>query len=188
MDNYNLFDVFSKTADQLFQDVDLSPAMIYMVDTVNANALPFLATQFDVEGFKGWNLATTEKQKRELIKTDIEIKRHLGTPYAIKRALLAIGFGNVTIAEGISTGNIFYYDGTFSHDGSIVYMSSNWASFIVTIRHQDPSIITTETRKLIQDLILYYKNARSKLVELRFFSDELNYYDAHNTHDATITY
>lgn len=188
MAEYNLFDVFSKTADQLFRDVDLSPAMVYMVDTVNANALPYLAKQFDVEGFKGWNLAVTETQKRELIKTAIEIKRHLGTPYAIKRALLAIGFDNVVIAEGVVGGDVYTYDGTYIHDGLMLYGGMNWASFNVTLFVPDPTLISDETKALIRELIIYYKNARSLLVNVFYLDDGLNYYDATQTHNGTINY
>ena len=186
MDNYNLFDVFGKTADQLFRDVDLSPAMIYLVDTVNVNALPFLATQFDVEGFKGWNLATTETQKRELIKTAIEIKRHLGTPYAIKRALLVIGFDKVTIQEHVIVGDVFIYDGTYIHDGGVLHGGMNWASFSVTISVPDVSLVTVETKALIIQLINYYKNQRSLLVEVIYEDDNLYYYDGTEIHDGTI--
>jgi len=188
MDNYNLFDVFSKTADQLFRDVDLSPAMVYMVDTVNAEALPFLASQFDVEGFKGWNLATTEDKKRELIKTAIEIKRHLGTPYAIKRALLAIGFSNVIITEGVIIGDVFFHNGTYLHDGTMFHGGMDWASFNVTISVQDPSIISDETKAQIRELIIYYKNARSLLVDVIYQDDGLNYHDAAHTHNGSINH
>ena len=138
MDNYNLFEVFSQTAEQLFRDVDLSPAMVYLVDTVNANALPFLAAQFDVEGFKGWNLATTDTQKRDLIKSAIELKRKRGTPFAIKRALASIGFTNVEIQEGIQVGlGPFNYDGEYNYDGTIMHGGFSWASFRVIISVQD---------------------------------------------------
>lgn len=188
MDNYNLFDVFSKTADQLFRDVDLSPAMIYLVDTVNANALPFLASQFDVEGVKGWNLATTEIQKRELLKTAIEIKRHIGTPYAIKRALLATGYDKVTIQEHVIIGDVYSYDGTYIHDGSMFYGGMNWASFNVTIEVPDVSLISDETKALIRQLINYYKNQRSLLVDVIYHDDNLNYYDGYSVHNGTIEY
>jgi phage tail P2-like protein len=188
MDNYNLFDVFAKTADQLLQDVDLSPAMVYMVDTVNADALPFLASQFDVQGFRGWYGATTEAQRRELIKSAIAIKRHLGTPYAIKRALLAIGFDKVLITEGYLGGADIFYDGTVSYDGSLYYGGGSWAFFTVTISVPDLTAITDEMELLVHDLIIYYKNARSVLYDTIYRDDDLHYYDATNTYDGTITY
>lgn len=189
MADYNLFDVFSKTADQLFRDVDLSPAMIYLIDTVNANALPFLAKQFDVEGFKGWSLATTEQQKREIIKTAIEIKKHLGTPYAIRRALEAMGFGNVTFQEGEQVGgDAGLYDGSQNYDGTLMFGGFNWAAFTVTISVQDPGGITDETKALIRELILYYKNARSLLIDVIYESDGISYFDGTYNYDSTITY
>jgi len=189
MADYNLFEVFSKTAEQLFRDVDLSPAMIYLVDVVNADALPFLASQFDVEGFKGWNLATTEQQKRDLIKSAIELKRKRGTPFAIKRALASIGFPNVEIQEGIQIGDgPFYYDGAYNHDGAIMHGGFAWAAFRVLISTQYPDEVTDETKELIRQLIIYYKNARSFLTEVIYQDDGLSYYDGEFNHDDTIEY
>jgi len=189
MDNYNLFEVFSQTAEQLFRDVDLSPAMVYLVDTVNANALPFLAAQFDVEGFKGWNLATTDTQKRDLIKSAIELKRKRGTPFAIKRALASIGFTNVEIQEGIQIGDgPFNYDGEYNYDGTIMHGGFSWASFRVIISVQDVTVITDDMKELIRQLIIYYKNARSFLTEIIYQDDNQNYYDGESLYDGTINH
>lgn len=183
----NLFTPFAKTAEKVLGDTDLSPAMIYMVDVVNANALPFLADQFDVLGFKGWDLALTEKQQRELIKTSIAIKRHIGTPYAIKQALKAIGYENVTIQEGVMMSSIFY-DAEYTYNGAVLHGGFNWASFIVTIKTKSPDQLSNKTKELIENLINYYKNARSKLYALNFLADGYNYYDSSNKHDGLIAY
>lgn len=188
MINTDLFDIFKKTANETFADIDLSPALINMVDIVNSNALPILAAQFDVLGYKGWNMALTELQQRELIKTALHIKKHLGTPYAIKRALQAVGFDKVTIQEGVITGDSYAYDGTYLHDGVILYGGGNWASFSVTIRVPDATLVSDETKAEIIELILYYKNARSLLVEVIYLDDALNYYNGLNVYDGTITH
>jgi len=129
----NIFNISDKTINRIIGDIDLSPVMIYLIDIVNVNALPFLASQFDVEGFKGWDLAITETQKRELLKTSIQIKKHLGTPWAIKQALKAIGFSNVTIQEGFDT-DIMVLDGSWILDGSVILGSRDWSAFSVTIK------------------------------------------------------
>lgn len=184
----NIFDIFTRTSNQAIGDIDLTPAMIYLFDVVNPNALPFLSDQFDVSGFKGWDLAITEKQKRELLKTVMQIKRHLGTPYAIKKSLSAIGFDKVTIQEGIGTGEGIMYDGMNIHDGSVMHGGFNWAAFTVTIKTKYSVLVSDDTKELVTNLILYYKNARSKLVQVIYQEDDLYYYDGTLIHDATINY
>ncbi len=188
MADYNLYDVFDRISQELIDDRDLSGAFIYMIDLVNANALPFLAAGFNVEGFKGFELTTAESQKRELIKKAISIKRHLGTPYAIKQALSVIGFDKVVIDEKVQTGSSFYYNGDHTYDGSIMYGGTNWTLFDVIITVSDPSVITDEQVILIRQLINYYKRAISTLSALIFKEADLHYYDGTYTHDGTITY
>jgi P2-related tail formation protein len=59
-----------------YNGLDLTPILIYMIDTVPAAALPHLARQFDVLGVKGWKYATTETKQRELLKQAIELHRY----------------------------------------------------------------------------------------------------------------
>ncbi len=46
--------VFDQVPQERLAELDLSVLLIYMIDTVNADALPILAEQFDVLGYKGW--------------------------------------------------------------------------------------------------------------------------------------
>lgn len=178
----NIFDISDKTINQAIGDIDLSPAMIYLFDVVNANALPFLASQFDVEGFKGWDLAITEIQKRELLKTAMQIKKHLGTPYAIKQALIAVlsgiitGYDKITIQEGRDY-SIMLLDGSWTLDGNEILGGHDWASFTVTVKTKHSVIVSSDTKALIVKLILYYKNARSKLREIIYQEDDVIYLD-----------
>jgi len=163
-----LLKIFEPLFKKWFDDVDMSPFMVYMVDCVDASALPFLAQQFKVDGYRGWNLAITETQQRELIKKGIEIQRKVGTPYAIKQALFALGFTNVVINEGIG----YTYNGDFNFDGAISFGGGNiWVNFGVEIRTPNPSSISSETRELVRLLILEYKNARSNLQYLHFLTE-----------------
>jgi phage tail P2-like protein len=154
--------IFKKYID----DMDMSSIMVYMVDLVHADALPYLAEQFNVAGYRGWDLATTEAARRELIKNAIQIQRKVGTPYAIKQALKAIGFANVTITENVAVGN--YYNGTYNYNGLINYTNSGgadqWVNFGVTVKVADPATVSEQTRTLIRLLIDEYKPARSMLV------------------------
>jgi P2-related tail formation protein len=68
-----------------------------------------------VTGYRGWLLADTEAQKRELLKVAIELHRYAGTPFAIEKALQSVGFIGATIIENPVA--LFRYDGLFNYDG-----------------------------------------------------------------------
>ena len=146
--------------------------MCFMIDAVHFDALWYLANQFNVEGYKGWDLATTESAKRELLKKAIELQRRKGTPWSIKNALKAIGFANVVIQENVGLPN--YYNGVYFHNGVISYSGSGgadqWVNFNVTISVANPDILTEDQRQMILLLINEYKPARCVLVSLTFTS------------------
>ena len=68
----NLFpinDISSKTFDDLFaryNSLETERLLVYLVDNVDASALPHLAEQFHILGNEGWLYATTEQEKRAL--------------------------------------------------------------------------------------------------------------------------
>ncbi len=66
-------------------DIDLSPLLVYLIDTVNASALPHLAEQFHIMGYEGWQFARDDADRRRLIKRAIELHRHKGTKWALRQ-------------------------------------------------------------------------------------------------------
>lgn len=155
---------FDKLVANRFENIDLSCILMYLIDQVPAVALPILGEQFDVMGFKGWDLCATEEQKRELIKNAIELHRYKGTPWSIKQALRAVGFGEVEIEEGVSA----YYDGEFVHDGTIDYGGDSWALFKVFIDLGNLKGLNAAQTALITLLINEYKPVRCHLAGLSF--------------------
>ncbi|MBI4835934.1 MAG: phage tail protein I [Candidatus Abawacabacteria bacterium] len=77
---------YNKLLDRI-AELDLSTLLVYIIDNVNASALPHLAEQFHVMGNEGWLLADTEAKKRSLVKTAIDRHRYKGTKYAILQVL-----------------------------------------------------------------------------------------------------
>ena len=67
-------------------DIDITPVLVYLVDTVDASALPLLADQFHILG-EGWQFARTEADQRQLLKRAIELHRYKGTRWAVQQAL-----------------------------------------------------------------------------------------------------
>ena len=121
---------------------DLSKLLVYLIDQVEESALPFLAWQFHIEGY---DQAQTIQEKRNLIKHAIELHRHKGTPYAIKKVFQALGL-EATLQEW------------FDYNGDPYKFKIN----ITTTDRQ----ITPEFIQKLRDTIEQYKNVRSWLDEL----------------------
>ena len=88
-------------------DIDLSPLLVYLVDTVNASALPNLAEQLHILG-EGWQFARDDDERRRLLKRAIELHRYKGTRWAIQQVLETLAlFGQ--ISEWFEYGGQPYY-------------------------------------------------------------------------------
>jgi hypothetical protein len=164
--------VFNTLAEARFAAVEIEKVLIYVIDNVDVDALDSLAAQFDMLGYNGWALATTEQQKRDLLKGAIELHRYKGTPYAIKLALKKLGFPNCQIIEHIGD----TYDGEVTFNGTIPYSLGNWATFrIIYDLGNDKGISATQTAELAK-VVDAYKNVRSHLVDIQWraeLEDEL---------------
>lgn len=121
--------------------IPLQVLLVYLVDNVPAAALPILAAQFDVLGYKGLALCKTEQDQRNLIKRAIELHRFKGTPWAVKEALKSIGFTDVKIVEN---------------------SGAHWATFKVVITNEDV-ILTGDSITDILAMIMEYKGCRNAL-------------------------
>lgn len=129
-----------------FSDLELDKLLVYLIDTVDSDAIPYLAEQFDVLGYKGFRLATTEADQREIIKRSIELHRYKGTLWAVREALTSIGFGDAVIVE---------------------HVEDHWAKFRVTIELGERALNAIEIDELVK-MISEYKNTRSHLADLSY--------------------
>lgn len=128
--------------------IDLSPLLIYLIDSVNASALPHLAEQFHITGNEGWLLAATEEEKRNLIKASIELHKYKGTKYAIKKVLEMLNLkGDVE--------EWFQYEGEPYH-------------FKVSINLINREL-SQEVKERLNALINEFKNERSWLELIKVF-------------------
>jgi P2-related tail formation protein len=91
---------FDDMMKQRFSELDLSILIPNLFDTVPAEALPYLARQYDVLGYKGWRFADTEQKQRMLLKNSIELHKYKGTTWSIKEALKIIGLDPVEVRVG----------------------------------------------------------------------------------------
>lgn len=167
---------FDDLAKHRLEGVDLSVLMMYIIDTAPESALVYLAEQFNVLGWKGWNLTQTESDRRDLIKRAIELNRYKGTVWAIKESCRSVGFDDASVIEGVGID----YDGTYVHDAAITYAGGSWYNFRVIITTPDNVEINGSNHDLVRELILAYKNARSILIDISYqlvFSDGLGLTD-----------
>ena len=138
---------------QRLSAIEIDQLLVYVIDTVTATALPYLADQFDVAGEKGYRLATTDEQRREIIKRAIELKRYIGTVWAIKQAMISVGFGDAQLIEGVDEGTPEY----------------DWAKFrVLADLGNDLGLPDTAGAAELTSLINYYKNARSLLLDISY--------------------
>jgi P2-related tail formation protein len=143
--------------------IDLSKLLVYVIDDVDASALPYLGAQFDVLGFKGFRIAQDNQGRREIIKRAIELHRYKGTEWAIMEALKSIGFTDVVL---IKTG----YD--------------HWAKFGILLTNEGLQL-TNSSFQDITAMVNEYKRAVCVLEEIRMnilTSDSLTFIDS-----ATVT-
>ncbi len=156
--------VFDELAALRFDAVGLENILIYMIDTVDVDALPFLADQFNVLGLKGWNTAKTPDDKRALIKSAVELRKYVGTPFGVRRALQSVGYADAIFYEGV----IALYNGEFNFDGLITYGGGSWANFSVLVDLGETRGVNDPDNTQLIDLINAYKNVRSLLVDITY--------------------
>ncbi|MCG2614909.1 phage tail protein [Terrimonas sp. NA20] len=140
------FAAFDALVKKRFSEIELDKLLVYLIDTVDASAIPYLAEQFDVLGYKGFRLAQTEADQREIIKRSIELHRFKGTLWAVEEALKAVGYGDAIIEE---------------------HVEGHWANFRVTVDIGTHPVNAQEIEEVVR-MIKEYKNTRSHLVDLSY--------------------
>lgn len=138
------FAAWYRVIKETLAEIDLTKLLIYIVDTADASLLPYFAEQFDVLGYRGFRLAQTEADQREIIKRAIELHRYKGTEWAVKEALKSIGFADI---ELVKTG----YD--------------HWAKFGIKITNQSVQLTDSAFFDIIQ-MVKEYKRAVCVLEEV----------------------
>lgn len=93
-----------------------------------AALLPWLAWALSVDE---WDTGWTEAQQREVIAASVDIHRHKGTVWAMRRALAVAGYGAAEIVERYG---VKFHDGTISRDGSVDRSGpDHWAEYRVML-------------------------------------------------------
>lgn len=152
--------------------------IIMLIDITPTSALTAFAHHFSLIA-DGWEFTTTEDEQRELIKGAIQIHRHKGTPWAIKRTLALLGYGDCELQERFG---YYEHDSTINHDSNHRYGSSgHWTHYRLVMQKR----ISTLEAQRIHALLADVAPLRCKLVSIHL----RNFY--HNSvikHDGTHFY
>lgn len=154
--------ILEQVVEERLAAIPLGKLVIYIIETCDAEALPFLARQFNVLGNRGWRWADTEEKQRELLKRAIKMQRKEGTEFSVKESLKVIGINNAEILHPIP-GN--QYDGQWSFNGTITYGGAyHWACFKVLVDTEELANLEPDVIEIAVELINEWKNVRSRLI------------------------
>lgn len=123
--------------------VPVEKMLVYNIDQVDSAALPVLAEQFDVLGYKGMRIAKKQEDQRQIIKRAIELHKYKGTVWGLKEAMKSVGFFDLVINENVG----------------------HWANFSITLLNAGVGITDSSISDL-HKMIEEYKPQRSNLVSI----------------------
>lgn len=143
-----------------------------------APVLPYLAWALSVDE---WDVTWSEGRMREVVAAAIEIQRHKGTPWSVRRALEVLGYGTATVIERTEAAR---YDGTISYDGTHTYApSDHWAEYRIVMDRP----ITLDQAKRVRAVLAMTAPARCHLKALDFRTAAITY-DGSIRYDGTYSY
>lgn len=159
-------------------DLETPLAALWSPSECPVDLLPYLAWALSVDD---WNSDWTDGRKRAVIAAAIEIQRHKGTPWAIKRTLAVLGFGSAQLVEHYGA-NMF--DGSVTYDGSEIFApEDHWAEYRLVL---DQPITIARAEKL-RRILETVAPARCHLKALDF-TRALNIYDGSIFYDGAFSY
>lgn len=157
----------------------LDGLLTYLIDTVPAAWLPELGRQLHIMPLEGWQFATTDAERRALIRESIALHRKKGTPWAVKRILDVAGFaGQHTLTEGRIARR---YDGAVFCDGSEVYGGHSWAEFTLDADLGETAGLDADTAARVAALVREWAPVSRHLTRLAWHA---NASDAVSSRDA----
>lgn len=142
--------------------VDNARLIPRLIELVAEADLQLIAEQRSALGFDGFGLAHSLPAKRQVLKKSYNTHRLKGTPFAIRDILRQLGFGDITLIEGINRNN---YDGSITYNGTYVYGDPHkWAHYVVVLDRA----ITNEQAALIRFALSAYAPARCVLAAIDY--------------------
>jgi len=178
---------FAALCDLLWEQhakLPLDKLLLYLVDSAPEVALLPLAEQFSMTEEVIWPAVSTPDAKRNLIKQAIALHRSKGTPWAVKQALAAHGYGDCEIIEHsqhmarwlAAGGEVL--DGSNTLDGAtdlsapsgdFRFVTHHWAEYALRLNAADGPTTHAMMREIIR-LCAAYAPARARLVTILLFA------------------
>lgn len=130
------------------QRLDKQQIMSSIVDLLDPKFLLLLAEKWSVTGYDGYKLAESDGAKRRLIKGAVELHQLKGTPWSIRAAIRLLGFGEVTILEGLANR---FRDGTISRNALYYHGDKDkWAHYRVILNVPVTRLQAQEIRSVLK--------------------------------------
>ncbi|MEG7098752.1 phage tail protein [Pseudomonas aeruginosa] len=156
------FAILCELLAETYADLDLGAMAVYLVDQVKTSLLPTLAEQFSLLDEAAWLLAESEDARRNLIKSAVTLHRYKGTPWAIREVVRLLGFGEVTLQEGLAG---ITRNGAATRAGTHVHGDfATWPIYRVFLQRA----ITNDQAALLRRLLLSIAPARCRLAALDY--------------------
>jgi len=142
------------------ESIDVPLRDLWNPDTCPAALLPWLAWTLSVDV---WDSSWPEATQRAVIAESVTVHRTKGTPGGLRRALQAMGYGDVEVLERVK----YLRDGTYDRNSSITH-GDKLAPYEFDVVLNIGAIPDQSTVDEINARIRHYKNARSHLAALRY--------------------
>lgn len=157
--------------------LDTPKLMPRLVDLVAPEHLELLAESRSILNEDGYWLAESDSARRKLIKGAYELHRYKGTLWAIREIVRRLGFGEVTILEGMGNKR---HDGEITRNGLYARgHSDRWAHYRIIMDYP----ITNDQAHLLRRTLSAFAPARCVLAALDYQAAAL-LHNGHATRDG----
>ncbi|WP_275098074.1 phage tail protein I [Sedimenticola hydrogenitrophicus] len=165
------------------ESIDVPLRDLWTPASCPASLLPWLAWTLSVDV---WDSSWPEATQRAVIAESVAVHRTKGTPGGLRRALQAMGYGDVEVLERVK----LLRDGTYTRSATITHgvLLDPYEFDVVLNIGAIPDQATVDE---IRTRIRHYKNARSHLKTLRYMQLHHNgtySRDGSQKHNGGLTY
>lgn len=178
--------VFDEVAEERFDNLDTGLIITFLMNSLAETAIGTMGFDLGVSGVGGLAQAQTVAERRLVLQNAIKTRKRIGTPGAIKDAIVTLGYSVPVIIEGYGNAPVTY-SGTSNYTGAINYNGGNngWAQFVVVLPEAELIGLTASQIAELVQYVNHYKNARSKLVGIGYYDSLLPEYDGLFTYDGS---
>ena len=158
-------------------DIEVPIDRLWSTARCPEHLLPYLAWALSVDD---WDPTWSEDRRRDVIAASIEIQRHKGTLWAVKRILTVMGYGRCTVIERWGAKR---HDGSIIRNGTHSYApQDHWAEYRVILEKP----ITLEQAVRVRSILSMVAPAACHLKALDY-QRALNLRDGSICFDGTYT-